>query len=67
MVMDNPPSPMREDGESEDLGPPWPGMLDESFNLVLPGKGNPQGGKGSGEPQYGINMVAEPNRTDEDL
>eukprot|EP00973_Karenia_brevis_P007986 1082890-Karenia_brevis.AAC.1 len=43
MVMDNPPSPMREDGESEDLGPPWPGMLDESFNLVLPGKGNPQG------------------------
>eukprot|EP00973_Karenia_brevis_P047585 6604272-Karenia_brevis.AAC.1 len=67
MVMDPPPSPIREDGESEDLGAPWPGMADGSFDLILPGKGNPKGGKGSGEPQYVPNMVAELNRTDEDL
>eukprot|EP00973_Karenia_brevis_P087173 12086213-Karenia_brevis.AAC.1 len=43
--------------------------MDESFNLVLPGKGNPQGGKGVGsdEPQYAANMVAEPHRSDEDM
>eukprot|EP00973_Karenia_brevis_P075097 10433558-Karenia_brevis.AAC.1 len=52
MVMDAPPSPMREDGESEVLGPPWPGMSGES--LILQGKGNPDGGKGTGPsgPQY---------------
>eukprot|EP00973_Karenia_brevis_P090780 12404232-Karenia_brevis.AAC.1 len=55
MVLDPIPSPMREDGDSEVLGPPWPGMSGE--NLILPGKGNPDVGKGSGPsgPQYGTN------------
>eukprot|EP00973_Karenia_brevis_P060549 8420485-Karenia_brevis.AAC.1 len=54
MEMDQPPSPI---GEDDGLGPPWPGMVDESFNLVLPGKGNSQGGKGVGfdELQYAAN------------
>eukprot|EP00973_Karenia_brevis_P011457 1551042-Karenia_brevis.AAC.1 len=55
MVLEGPPSPIREDGDSEVLGPPWPGT-EGSFDLILPGKGNVGGGKGSGEPQYDNNM-----------
>eukprot|EP00973_Karenia_brevis_P015223 2081991-Karenia_brevis.AAC.1 len=42
--MDLPPSPIEAEGG---IGPPWPNMGDDSF-LVLPGKGNAEGGKGFG-------------------